>query len=218
MTLKIYGVLRSRATRPIWMAKELGIPFEHVKVIQGYRLPDPAAADAPLNTTSLAFRAVNPNGLVPSIDDDGFVLNESMAITLYLARKHGGPLAPKDVREEGLMIMWTLWAATECEGHGLRAMQNAAAVKTRDTTVYDTAVTALQPKFAVLDAALRDGKGFLVGGRFTVADLNVAEIMRYAQGAPELFSEYPNVQSWITACQSRPAFTAMMTERSAEPL
>jgi glutathione S-transferase len=216
MTLKIYGVLRSRATRPIWMAKELGIPFEHVKVIQGYRLPDSAAADAPLNTTSPAFRAVNPNGLVPSIDDDGFVLNESMAITLYLARKHGGPLAPKDVREEGLMTMWTLWAATECEGHGLRAMQNAAAVKTRDAAVYETAVTALQPKFAVLDTALRDG--FLVGGRFTVADLNVAEIMRYAQGAPELFAAHPNVQSWITACQSRPAFTTMMTERSAEPL
>jgi hypothetical protein len=50
MTLKIYGVLRSRTTRPIWMAKELGVPFEHVPVIQYYRLPDPAAADAPLNT------------------------------------------------------------------------------------------------------------------------------------------------------------------------
>jgi glutathione S-transferase len=216
MTLKIYGVLRSRATRPVWMAKELGIPFEHVKVIQGGRLPDPAASGAPLNTTSPAFRAVNPNGLVPSIDDDGFVLNESLAITLYLARKHGGPLAPKDVREDGLMTMWTLWAATECEGPALRAMQNAAAVKTRDAAVYETAVTALQPRFAVLDAALRDG--FLVGGRFTVADLNVAEIIRYAQAAPELFAANPNVQSWITACQSRPAFTAMMTERSAEPL
>jgi glutathione S-transferase len=218
MALKIYGVLRSRATRPIWMARELGIPFEHVKVIQGYRLPDPAAADAPFNTTSPAFRAVNPNGLVPSIDDDGFVLNESMAITLYLARKHGGPLAPKDVREDGLTTMWTLWAATECEGHGLRAMQNSASVKTRDAALYETAVAALQPKFAVLDAALRDGKGFLVGNRFTVADLNVAEIIRYAQAAPELFAASPNVQAWITACQSRPAFTAMMTERSAEPL
>jgi glutathione S-transferase len=218
MALKIYGVLRSRATRPIWMARELGIPFEHVKVIQGYRLPDPAASDAALNTTSPAFRAINPNGLVPSIDDDGFVLNESMAITLYLARKHGGPLAPKDAREDGLMTMWTLWAATECEGHALRAMQNGASVKTRDAAIYETAVTALQPKFAVLDTALRDGKGFLVGNRFTSADLNVAEIVRYAQAAPELFAASPNVQAWITACQSRPAFTAMMTERNAEPV
>ncbi len=102
------------------------------------------------------------------------------------------------------MTMWTLWAATECEGHALRAGQNATTVKARNPAVYDTAVTALRPKFAVLDAALRDGGGFLVGGRFTVADLNVAEIVRYAQPAPELFTASPHVQAWITACQSRP--------------
>jgi glutathione S-transferase len=199
------------------MAKELGLEYEQVPVIQQYRLPDAGAADAPLNTGSLSFRAVNPNGLVPSIDDDGFVLNESLAITLYLARKHGGLLAPKDVREEGLMTMWTLWAATECEAPALRVMQNAAAVKTRDTAIYETGVTALKPKLAVLDKALRDGGGYLVGRRFTVADLNVAEIVRYAQAAPELFTDAPNVRSWIAACQSRPAFTAMMAERNAEP-
>jgi glutathione S-transferase len=200
------------------MAKELGLAYEHVPVIQQYRLPDPAATNAPLNTGSPSFRAVNPNGLVPSIDDDGFVLNESLAITLYLARKHGGPLAPNDVREEGLMTMWTLWAATECEAPALRVMQNAAAVKTRDAAIYAAGVAALQPKLAVLDKALRDGGGYLVGGRFTVADLNVAEIVRYAQAAPELFTDLPNVKSWIAACQSRPAFAAMMAERNAEPM
>ena len=100
------------------------------------------------NTGSPSFRAVNPNGLVPSIDDDGFVLNESLAITLYLARKHGGPLAAKDAREDGLITMWTLWAATEVEANALRAMQNSAAVKTRDEALYAAAVTALKPKFA----------------------------------------------------------------------
>jgi len=199
------------------MAKELGLTYEQVPVIQQYRLPDPGAVDAPLNTGSASFRAVNPNGLVPSIDDDGFVLNESLAITLYLARKHGGPLAPKDVREEGLMTMWTLWAATECETPALRTMQNAAPVTPRDAAVYEADVAALKPKLAVLDKALHDGGGYLVGGRFTVADLNVAEIVRYAQAAPELFTDVPNVKSWIATCQSRPAFTAMMAERKAEP-
>jgi glutathione S-transferase len=218
MSLKIYGVLRSRATRPVWMAKELELPFELVKVVQGYRLPDPAAPDAPLNTTSPSFRAINPNGVVPTIDDDGFVLNESFAITLYLARKHGGPLAPRDAREDGLITMWTLWVATECESHALRVMQNGSSVKTRDASLYDSAVAALRPKFAVLGTALRDGHGFLVGERFTVADLNVAEVVRYAQAAPELFVANPHVQAWITACQARPAFTAMIGEREAEPI
>jgi len=218
MALKIYGVLRSRATRPVWMAKELGLAYEQVPVIQYYRLPNPTAAGVPRNTQSPEFLAVNPNGLVPTIDDDGFVLNESLAITLYLARKHGGPLAPKDVREEGQMMMWSLWAATECEGHALRAMENAPSVTTHDPALYEASVTALKPKFGVLDKALRECGGHLVGNRFTVADLNVAEIIRYAQAAPELFVDAPNVQSWITACQSRPAFVEMMAERNAEPL
>jgi glutathione S-transferase len=200
------------------MAKELGLPFERVNVIQGYRLADPAAPDAPLNTTSPAFRVINPNGAVPTIDDDGFVMNESFAITLYLARKHGGPLAPQDAREDGLMTMWTLWAATECEGPALRTMQNGPGVKTRDAGLYDAAVAALRPKMTVLDSALRDGQGFLVGGRFTVADLNVAEVVRYAQTAPELFEPNAHVRKWIAACQARPAFTAMMAERNAEPV
>ena len=67
-------------------------------------------------------------------------------------------------------------------------MQNAPAVKTRDAALHDAGVTALKPKFAVLDKALQTGGGFLVGGRFTVADLNVAEIIRYAQAAPALFA------------------------------
>jgi glutathione S-transferase len=196
------------------MAKELGLAYEHVPVIQGYRLADPRAAGAPLNTTSPAFLAVNPNGLVPSIDDDGFILNESLAITLYLAKKQGGALAPQNVREDGLMTMWSLWAATECEMPALRIMQNAGGAK--DAAVHDAGVAALRSKFAVLDKALGEGGGFLVGRRFTAADLNVAEIVRYAQAAPELFADRPNLRNWIAACQSRPAFRAMMAERDAE--
>lgn len=217
MSLKIYGVLRSRASRVVWMAKELGLAYQRVDVIQGYRLPDPAAPDAPLNTTSPAFRRINPNGLIPAIDDDGLVLNESLAITIYLARKHGGPLAPANAREDAQVMMWTLWVATECEMPALRTMQNAAAIKTRDAAVYDASVAALRGKFAVLDAALRDGNGFLVGDRFTVADLNVAEIFRYAQAAPDLFTQHRNVQGWIANCQARPAFVEMAAERNAEP-
>jgi glutathione S-transferase len=116
------------------------------------------------------------------------------------------------------MTMWTLWAATECEGLALCAMQNGPSVKTRDAALYETTVTALRPKFAVLDAALSDGKGSLVGNRFTAADLNVAEIVPYARAAPELFAGSLDVRSWIAACQSPLAYKAMMTERNAEPV
>ena len=219
MGLKIYGVLRSRATRPVWLAKEMGLPYEHVPVIQAYRLERPDAPDAPLNTASLAFRAVNPNGLVPTIDDDGFVLHESLAITLYLACKHGGPLAPRDARETGSMTMWSLWAATRCEPHALTVLQRLpASAEDHDPAAALAAVALLREPFRVLDAALRDGGGFAVGGRFTVADINLAEVFRYAQPAAELFDANPGVRRWLAECQLRPAFREMMTEREAEPV
>ncbi len=215
--LTVYGCYRSRASRNIWLAEELGIPFRHVPVIQHYRLPNADAPDAPMHTRSPAFLAVNPNGHIPSVEDDGLVLHESLAINLYLARKHGGPLGPANHAEDGLMGMWTLWAATEAETHTLEVMMNRVgkAPAARDAARADAAVRALRGPFRVLDEALKSG--FLVGGRFTVADLNTAEVIRYAMPAPELFEGAPRVKSWLSACQSRPAFKRMWEAREKEP-
>ncbi|MFI4995969.1 MAG: glutathione S-transferase family protein [Hyphomicrobiales bacterium] len=218
MTLKIYGVLRSRASRNVWLARELGIPFERVEVIQAYRLADPSAADAPFNTASQAYRAINPNGLIPSIDDDGLIMHESLAINLYLAKKHGGPLAPRDLSEDGLMTMWALWAVTECEPHTLQILfQQREQQDERGAAILETAISALRRPFGVLEATLKDGGGYVIGQRFTVADINVAEIFRYAQPAPGLFAEHPHVKAWLEACQARPAFKEMMAARNSEP-
>jgi glutathione S-transferase len=216
--LTIYGVYRSRASRNLWLVHELGIPFKHVPIMQAYRLADPNAADAPMHTRSPAFLAVNPNGHVPTIDDDGVVLHESLAINLYLAKKHGGALAPATVAEDGQMTMWSLWAATEVETHALAILQHRAAKPPaeRDAAVASAAIATLRAPFKVLDDALA-GAGFVVGGRFTVADLNVAECVRYALPAPELFDAAPRVRAWLAACHARPAFKAMMQARETEP-
>ena len=216
--LTIYGVYRSRASRNIWLAHELGLPFTHVPVIQHYRLADPAAPAAPLHTRSPEFLKVNPNGHIPSIDDDGLVLHESLAINLYLAKKHGGPLAPATVAEDGELGMWALWAATEVEPHALMIIYHrlgGAPGGVKAPAIADAAVAALRGPIAVLDRALAK-TGFLVGGRFTVADINAAEIVRYAQPAPELFEAAPHVKAWLAACQARPAFTKMWEERERE--
>ena len=203
--LTIYGVYRSRASRNIWLAGELGIPFRLVPVMQRYRLT-PEQAERVLHTRSAEFLKINPNGHVPSIDDDGLVLHESLAINLYLARKHGGPLAPATVAEDGLMGMWALWAMTEVEPHSLSIAQNGPTA---------AALAALRGPFSVLDDALADG--FLVGGRFTVADINVAEVVRYADGATELFKAAPRVKAWFEACRGRPAYRKMWDAREKEP-
>ncbi len=216
--LKIYGVYRSRATRNIWLCGEMGVPFESVPVIQANRLADPLAPGAPLNTKSPAFLAVNPAGAIPAIDDDGLVLAESLAINLYLARKHGGPLAPASIAEEGLMAQWSLWAGTMVEPHSINILYYRVAkpVAERDPKIVDAAIAALRGPVAMLDAALAK-TGFVVGGRFTVADINVAEVLRYAMAAPELFEGAPHVKAWMAACHARPAFKAMMAKRELEP-
>jgi glutathione S-transferase len=216
--LTIYGVYRSRASRNIWLAGELGIPFRHVPVMQLYRLASPEAAKGVLHTKSPEFLKVNPNGHVPSIDDDGLVLQESLAINLYLAKKHGGPLAPANLAEEGQMTMWALWAANEVEPHSLAVLNHRVAKPPaeRDPKVAATAIEALRAPFAVLDKALA-ATGYVVGGRFTVADINTAEVVRYAMAAPELFEEAPRVKAWLAAAHARPAFKAMWAKREAEP-
>lgn len=203
--ITIYGVHRSRASRNIWLAHELGIPFKLVPVIQRYRLKEPIPADV-VHTKSPSFLEVNPNGHIPTLEDDGLVLHESLAINLYLARKHAGPLAPSTVGEEGLMSMWSLWAATEVEPHSLSIAQNGPTAE---------AIDALRAPFAVLQKALPNG--FLVGDRFTVADINVAEVVRYAEGATELFEKAPRVKTWFETCRARPAYRKMWDAREKEP-
>jgi glutathione S-transferase len=217
MTMTLYGCFRSRASRNIWLAYEADMPFAHVPVIQGYRLPDPHAPDAPINTQSPAFVAVNPSAKIPALVDGDLVLNESLAINLYLAKKAGGALGPADAAEDARMTAWALWAATEVEPHSINILYHRAAKPPaeRDAAVADAAVEALRAPFAVLDAALANGH--LVGNRFTVADINAAEIVRYAMPAPELFAAAPRVQAWLAACHARPAFRRMMAGRDAEP-
>jgi glutathione S-transferase len=215
--LTIYGVYRSRASRNIWLANELGLPFKQVPIMQRYRLPETPPAGV-VHTKSPEFLKVNPNGHIPSIDDDGLVLHESLGINLYLAKKHGGPLAPATLAEDGQMTTWSLWAAIEVEGHAINIIYHRVsnAGRPMDPKIADEAVEALRDPFAVLDAALaKDGN--LVGERFTVADVNVAEVVRYAQAAPELFAQAPHVKAWLAACQARPAFKRMWAEREKEP-
>ncbi len=213
--ITIYGVLRSRASRNIWLAHEAGVEFRHVPVIQVYR---PGAAGAVMHTRSPEFLAVNPNAAVPCMTDGALMLSESLAINLYLSKAYGGALGPASLAEDGEMAMWSLWAATGVEPHSIEILYNRLGKPPaeRDAAKADAAVEALRAPFAVLDKALA-ANGYLVGGRFTVADINVSEIIRYAVPAPELFADAPHVKAWLAACHARPAFQRMWAERDAEP-
>ena len=217
--LTLYGCYRSRASRPLWLLAELGLPFTHHPVIQGYRLPDPHAADAPFNTTSAAFLAVNPMGQIPAMTDGDLVLTESLAITQHIARVYGRALGPQSPAEAALIDQWALFAATGVETPARENPSPPAAGG--DQTAAGRAAIArsaekLRRPLGRLQTHL-SGHGWLLADRFTVADIMVAECLRYAQGHPTLLAEFPAVKAWLERCQSRPAFKSMWAGRLAEP-
>jgi len=199
MTLKIYGVARSRAFRTLWMAKELGLDYEHINV-------DFATGE----TRTPAHLALNPNGHIPVVDEDGFVLWESMAINLYLAKKHSfGRLYPSRLEDEARAWQWSFWAMTEVERPVLTALFNRAILPEdeRDAAAADAAERTLGQPLKVLDGALSRSAN-LLGDDFTVADLNVASILSWARPANIDVSPFPKVAEWLKNCAERPAARA----------
>ena len=188
-------------------------------VIQAGRLADPQAADAPLSTASPAFVAVNPMGQVPAFEDDGLVLTESLAIVLHIGRKAGAPFGPTDAAEDARMQNWALFIATSVEPGALDIlypMMEGAKDTPEGAARMARGVASLVRPLARIEAHLA-GRDWLIGDRFTVADICLAEVLRYAQGHPPALAPFPAVRAWLARCQARPAFQQVMALRNAEP-
>ncbi|TRW96827.1 glutathione S-transferase [Paracoccus sp. M683] len=216
--LTIHGVTRSRASRIIWLCHEIGLPFRQVPVIQAYRLTDPTARDAPLNTRSPSFLKLSPAGAIPVIEDDGLMLFESMACTLYLARRHGQPFGPGDAQEDALMSQWSFYACTAIEADALTILflHGGNATSAPERAAIEAAAERLERPLAVVADHL-SANGHMVGRRFSVADINMAEVIRYAQSYEPLMRQFPAITDWLADCQGRPAFRRMWEARLAEP-
>ncbi|MEH7827596.1 glutathione S-transferase family protein [Gemmobacter denitrificans] len=212
--LTLYGCYRSRASRPLWLLTEIGMEFAHRPVIQAYRLADPDAADAPDNTRSPSFLAVNPLGQIPALTDGDLVLTESLAICLHIARAYGGVVGPTNLAEQALMEQWALFALAMIEGPAIEILYADAASDAGKATILAEAGKLMRP-FARLEAHLT-GRDWLLD-RFSVADIMVAECVRYAQGHAPLMQAHPTLSAWLERCHARPAFQAMWAGRMAEP-
>ena len=191
--LRLYGAARSRAMRTLWMLGELGLNYDHKDYLP--RAPE---------TRTPEFRALNPNGRVPVIDDDGFVLSESMAINLYLSKKHKSPLYPSDPRNEALAWQWSLWETDRLDRQIVNYVRHTTEFPEaeRKKEIAEAAWQQVTESFDVLEAALAKAE-WLAGPAFTVADLNVAAALYRALTIDT--EKWPCMQAWLHRCWERPA-------------
>jgi glutathione S-transferase len=203
--LKIYGTPRSRTSRVLWLADELGLDYENIPI---------HFADG--GNRKAEYLAINPNGKIPTIDDDGFVLWESMAINFYLARKHDKGLWPKTAAGEALALQWAFWTMTEVETPIVTALQNRMIlpVERRDAKLADAAEQQAAAPLKILDRELAKTP-YLLGDDFTIADLNVAAVVGAARYCRFDFTALPHVSRWLDACFARPRATAVAPYRKS---
>jgi glutathione S-transferase len=196
--LTIWGRTNSiNVQKVLWACAEIGVPF---------RRHD---AGGPFGGTDTeGYRAMNPNGLVPTIEDDGFVLWESNVILRYLATKHRAEaLYPAEIRARFDAERWmewqttTLWPALRPVFFGLIRTPP----EQRDPAALAQAEASAAKAFALLDRHLA-GRAYLCGDAFTVADIpnGISAYRWYALdiARPTL----PNVERWYRTISARAGF------------
>ena len=198
--IKVYHAQNTRSVRVVWLLEELGLDYE-VKKLQFN----------PQELQSEKYLAIHPLGKVPSIEDDGLVLNESGAITEYILAKYGkGRLAPKaGTNEYGQYLQWVHFAeATFMPPLGTIA-QHAfiRPEEKRIPALIPESQEAARKILAILDKHLK-GRTFMMGEDFTAADTMIGYNLLLCKMFALLTDDYPNVVAYFERVSSRPAFKA----------
>lgn len=195
--LKIWGRLSSINVRKVMLAAQwLQIPL--VRTDAGHEF---GVVDTP------AYRALNPNGLVPLIDDDGVILWESNVIVRYLCAKHSpGRLYPEDLPRRFDAERWMDWQQTTLNGAGRNAFIQLVRVpaERRNNELIAQSRAAMDPLLDVINDLLAR-QPFMAGEAFTMADIPIAcEIHRW-YGLPLERPARPHLDRWYQGILSNPA-------------
>lgn len=195
--LKIYGQPRSRTFRVLWLANELGVPYEHIPVTINV---DNAQAKEEW------YAGLNPNLRVPTIDNDGTVIWETPAINIFLAKKYQSPLYPKTVEDEGRMLQWAFFVAFDIEPPMIQVFQNRVAFppEKRNEALAVEGSKKLGAPLKVLDDQL-GRTPFLAGASWGMADFLAASVMYTMYAMKYDLSAVPRVDAWLKASVERPA-------------
>jgi len=194
--VRIWGRVNSvNVKKALWCLDELGLQYERTDAGMQYGV---------VNTPE--YRRMNPNGLVPTMDEDGFILWESHSIVRYLADKYGkGVLRPMDLQPRTIANQWMDWAFS-FQGSVRDAFWNLirTPAEKRDAKAVEAARVKSGEMAKILDAALADR--MYVAGAFSMGDIPIgAEVQRWIR-LPMERPRLPNLEAWFERLCARPAF------------
>ena len=195
--LKIWGRTNSvNVKKVLWALGEIGLPYERI---------DAGMKSGVVDTPG--YRRMNPNGLVPTIDDEGFILWESHAIVRYLAARHAaGTLWPTDLRVRADADRWMDWNFTFW--NPLRTVFWSL-VRTppekRDAKAVEECTQRTNELAHMVDAAL-SARAWLAGETFTMGDIPLGCSMQLWFNLPIHRSALPRLEAWYARLRARPAF------------
>ncbi|MBI3939039.1 MAG: glutathione S-transferase [Betaproteobacteria bacterium] len=196
--LKIWGRKNSiNVQKVLWCCGEIGLKYERV---------DAGMQFGVVNTPE--YRKLNPNGLVPTIEDDGFVLWESHAIVRYLARRHSrGKLWPENDKACADADRWMDWYNTTVWPNMRTVFWNLVRVppEKRDVAAVEEARKKLAESFAIADAQLA-GNAYLAGKEFTMGDIPMGVAAYRWFNLPIERPAHRNVERWYQRICERPAY------------
>ena len=200
---RLWGRLTSiNVQKAVWALDEAGLPYERREAGGAHGVVDEPA-----------YRALNPNGLVPVLEEDGFVLWESNAILRHLARA-GGPLAlPPDPREQARIDQWLDWQATGFAPAMRDAFWQLYRVPeaARDAALLRASLARSEGFAAILDAHLR-GRSHAVGDAFSIADIALGCAAHRWLNLPAERAERPEMARWLAALAGRPGAARALGE------
>jgi glutathione S-transferase len=194
--LIVWGRINSsNLQKVVWCCDELGLAYQRIDMAGAFGFTP-------------EYLAMNPNKVVPTIDDDGFILWESNVIVRYLAAKHGhGTLYPADLKERAEADRWmdwqqtTLWAAMRPLFFGyVRTPEEQ-----RDHAALAAAQRQSEHVLAIFDRYLAD-RAFVAGTRFTMGDIPAGIAIYRWFALPLERPDFPHVARWYRSLTERPGY------------
>ncbi len=196
--LKILGrATSSNVQKVVWLCEEIGLPVERTDIGGPYGGNDQAE-----------YLALNPNGLVPTLIDDGFVIWESNSCLRYLASNHAaGTWYPTDLKARARANQWMDWSLGTLASAHVPVFQGLIRTppEQRDAERIKNARVNWGAKMAMLDAHLAENR-YIAGDAITMGDMPPA-ILSFRWFNLDIEREdYPHLRRWYDLVSARPAF------------